>query len=41
MSVEIRKGKTMMREADLRDTLIVIGSLVLAIGMVWYIMLLP
>lgn len=30
-----------MREADLRDTIVVLGSLVLAISIVWWILLLP
>jgi len=29
----------MMKEADLRDTVIAVVSLVVAIGVVWYIML--
>lgn len=31
----------MMDRADLRDTVIVVASLVAAIAVVWYIMLLP
>jgi hypothetical protein len=36
-----KEKAAMMREADLRDTVLVVGALLLAIGVVWYIMLLP
>jgi hypothetical protein len=39
--VDCREEAEVMREDDLRDTMVVLGSLVLAISIVWWILVLP